>query len=133
MTAIEGMGAAMALLGISAMRSRPGKARASNRRVGLVPESGEPLRLGARVLTFVVVALIAAVLGIGIAVAVASLALLAGSGEANAYSLALRMMPLVWSVLAYLLLMQPSRRGQAKVLAVASVPLWPCLAMGLLS
>ncbi|MBB4860495.1 hypothetical protein HNO88_003839 [Novosphingobium chloroacetimidivorans] len=127
------MGAALALLANAAMRSRPGKTHASNRRVGLMPERGEPLRLGARTLTFIVVTPIAAALGIGIAVALAGLTLVAGSSEANAYSLSLMLMPLIWAVLAYLLLMQPSRRGQAKVLAVASVPLWPCLAIGLLS
>lgn len=132
-TSLWPMGMAFVLLGIAGLRSPPGKTRASNRRVGLVPERGEPLRLAGRVLTFVLVVLLAAVLGIGIAVAVAGLMRIAGSGEANAYSLALMIMPLTWAVLAYLLLMQPSRRGQAKVLAVASVPLWPCLAIGLLS
>ena len=132
-TSLWPMGAAFVLLGIAGLRSPPGKTRASNRRVGLVPERGEPLRLAGRALTFVVVAFLAAVLGIGIAVAVAGLMRIVGSAEANAYSLALMMMPLTWAVLAYLLLMQPSRRGQAKVLALASVPLWPCLAIGLLS
>lgn len=132
-TSLWPMGAAFVLLGVAGLCSQQGKRSASNQRVGLVPEGGEPPRLASRVATFVIVVLVAGVLGIGIAVAVAALALRAGAREANAYSLALMLMPLVWAVLAYLLLMQPSRRGQARVLAVASVPLWPCLAMGLLT
>ncbi|WP_159869899.1 hypothetical protein [Novosphingobium sp. 9U] len=132
-TSLWPMGAAMVLLAFSGLGSQPGKQRASNRRVGALPDRGEPLRLAGRILTFVLVVLAAATLGVGIAVAVAGLALMAGAGEANAYSLALMLMPLAWAVLAYLLLMQPSRCGQAKVLAVASLPLWPCVAMGLLS
>lgn len=132
-TALWTMGAALVLLAWAAFRSRPGKMRASNRRAGIIAERGEPLRLMGRVLTFIMVGLIAGILGIGIAVAGASLLLFTGAGEANAFFLALTLTPLAWAVLAHLLLMESDRRGQLRLLAFASLPLWPCLALGVLS
>jgi hypothetical protein len=98
-----------------------------------LPERGEPMRLGGRCLTFLFVALIAALLGVGISVAAGGLALLAGAGEANAYATALFLMPLVWGALAFALLMQPGRPGQVRVLAFASVPVWPVVFIGALA
>jgi hypothetical protein len=125
--------AACVFLAVAALRSAPSKLKASNRRVGLLPESGEPLRIAGRLLTFALVGLLAAVLGAGIAVALGALLLLAGMSEANAYALALQLMPVIWAALAFAVLMQPSRRGQFKVLAFASLPIWPTLAAGALA
>lgn len=131
--ALFAMLAAFVLLGVAGWRSTPGKLRASNRRVGALPERGEPLRLGRRALTFTLVAVVAAILAAAAGVAMSGLALLAGAGKADAYVLALTFMPIGWGLLAFALLMQPTSRRQMRVLAVASVPLWPVLAMGALS
>lgn len=131
--ALFAMLAAFALLGVAGWRSTPGQLRASNRRVGALPERGEPLRLGGRALTFVLVAVAAAILAAAAGVAMSGLALLAGAGKADAYVLALTFMPIGWGLLAFALLMQPTPRRQMRVLAVASVPLWPVLAVGVLS
>jgi putative flippase GtrA len=91
------------------------------------------MRIAGRLLTFALVGLLAALLGAGIAVALGAVLLLAGMSEANAYALALQLMPVIWAALAFAVLMQPSRRGQFKVLAFASVPVWPTLAAGVLA
>jgi hypothetical protein len=127
------MAAACLFLSIAALKSTPSKLKASNRRAGLLPEQGEPMRIAGRLLTFVLVGLLAAVIGVGMALALALLLLLAGMSEANAYALALQLMPVFWAAIAFAVLMQPSRRGQLKVLAIASVPVWPTLAAGVLS
>jgi len=132
-TSLAPMAGACLLLGIAGLRSTPSKLKASNRRAGLLPQRGEPLRIGARLLTFALVGVLAAALGVGIAVALAALLAAAGMSEANAYALALQLMPLIWAVIAFAVLMQPSRRGQVKVLALTSVPVWPVLAVGALS
>jgi hypothetical protein len=126
------MAGALLLLAIAAFTSAPAKLKASNRRAGLLPERGEPMRIAGRLLTFVLVGVLAAALGSGIAVALGALLLLMGMSEANAYALALQLMPLIWAALAFAVMMQPSRRGQLKILAFASVPVWPALAAGVL-
>lgn len=126
------MAGACLFLAAAAFSSAPSKLKASNRRVGLLPERGEPMRIAGRLLTFALVGVLAAVLGAGIAVALGAVLLLAGMGDANAYALALQLMPLIWAALAFAVMMQPSRRGQFKVLALASVPVWPTLAAGVL-
>ncbi len=126
-------GGAFLFLAAAAITSGPSKLKASNRRAGLLPEKGEPIRLAARLLTFGLVGLLAAVIGVGLAVAVGALLPWMGMSEANAYALALQLMPLIWAVLAFALLMQPSRRRQFKLLALSSIPVWPALAAGVLS
>lgn len=121
------MGTAFGLLAVAGMTSQPGVVRASTRRVGMLPEDGEPLRIAGRVLTFVLTGPVCALLGLGIALAIRALALLAGCDEANANVSALFAMPLAWSIAAYTLLMQPRRSAQLKVAAFASLPVWPVL------
>lgn len=127
------MTGAFVFLAAAALASVPSKVGASNRRAGLLPQRGEPMRVAARLLTFALVGLLAAVLGIGVAVALGAGLVLAGMSEANAYALAMQLMPVFWAVLAFAVLMQPSRRGQIKVLALASLPVWPALAAGILA
>jgi hypothetical protein len=127
------MGGAFVFLAAAAVASTPGKLKASNRRAGLLPEGAEPMRIAGRLLTFVLIGVLAAVLGVGLAVALGALLLLAGLSEADAYALALQLMPVFWAALAFALLMQPSRRGQFKVLGFSSLPVWPLLAAGVLS
>jgi len=132
-TSLLTMTTACTLLAVAAWGSAPSKLKASNRRVGLLPEAGEPLRIGRRVITFGLVGLVAAAIGLGMAVALSALLLLAGMHEANAYALALQLMPVMWAAIAFAVLMQPSRRGQIKVLAIASLPAWPALLAGAVS
>jgi hypothetical protein len=127
------MGAAFVALAHAGIVSRPSKAQASNRRVGMLPEHGEPLRLPGRLLTFVLVTFACALFAAGAALAACALALTAGWLRADAYVLAFFLMPLAWAGIAYAVLMQPARRAQLKVLALASLPTWPLLATGLIA
>ncbi|WP_285021922.1 hypothetical protein [Novosphingobium sp. fls2-241-R2A-195] len=127
------MGAAFVLLAWAGLRSEPGRADASNRRAGMLPESGEPLRLGGRLLTFTLVGIVPVLPSAGGGLALAALGRMLGWSEANALALAFFAMPILWMLIAYAVLMQPVRRGQVKVLAIASLPTWPTLAAGLLS
>lgn len=129
-SALTGMVAAFLVLAWAAAVSPPSKARASNRRVGLIPETGEPLRLLSRTLTFVLVALVAAIVSVGLAVTTRGVAGKAGLGAADATVLAYFILPIAWTLIAFVLLMQESRRRQAIVLGVASLPI---LALGLVA
>lgn len=136
--ALWAMGAAFVALGAAALASRPTReptrrASASTRRVGMMPEAGEPLRLGGRMLTFGLVAILPALLATGAGLAARGLARAGGAVAADANVLALFVMPLAWTGLAYALLMQPERRGQARILAIASLPTWPILIAGLVA
>lgn len=126
-TAIVSLGAmtaALALLALAASTSKPGKVAASTRRTGMLPEAGEPARLGARALTFVLAGLVCAVVSIGIAVAADMLARAFGLGAADALALAFFAMPLAWTMLSYAVLMATQRSRQIRILAYASVPSW---------
>lgn len=106
-------------LGLAGMTARPGKAAASNRRVHMLPEGREPLRIGGRLLTFALT-----VPGAMAAAAIVSLAVRAagkGLGEANGNVLMLFLMPIAWSVLATLLLLWPQRRRQAALLLLPAL------------
>lgn len=131
--ALWAMAAAFVALAWAAFASKPGKAPASNRRVGMLPEAGEPLRLAGRLLTFVLVVLVCAVLALGMALAACKATEWAGLSRADAYATGFFVFPLGWTLVAYAVLMQPARRGQFKVLALASLPTWPVLAAPLLA
>lgn len=131
--ALWAMGAAFVLLAYAGFASVPAKATASNRRAGMLPEGGEPLRIGGRFLTFLLVGLVSALPSVGVALALAALGRLLGWSTANGLALAFFAVPLAWMLIAYAVLMQPARSGQIKVLAISSLPTWPALAAGLLS
>lgn len=131
--ALWAMGAAFAALAWAGLTAPEGRATASNRRVGLLPEGAEPLRLGARALTFAIVALLCAFVAVGVALGVGALLRWCGVGAANANAAALFTTPLAWAGLAYAVLMQPRRSGQAKALALGSLPAWPALIAGVLA
>jgi hypothetical protein len=70
--ALFGMSMALLLLGYAAATApRPTNAKASNRRVGALPESGEPWRLGRRIGTFLIVMVAALIVALGLALAAA--------------------------------------------------------------
>lgn len=129
-TSLFAMGAALVALTVAAAGSPPGRATASNRRAGMLPQGGEPGAIGRRVATFLIVMVLAWIVATGLAVALRGLAAAAGLVEADANVLALFAAPLLWGVLACVLLMQSSRRAQLTTLALCCVPVIPALTMG---
>jgi hypothetical protein len=118
-----GMGAALVLLTQAAITTRASKdGKASNRHAGALPEAGEPRRIGRRIATFLIVMLVAMIVSIGLAVAVRGLLAWGGAGEANANVASLFVMPLAWTLLAFALLMEESRKRQWRLLAMFAVP-----------
>lgn len=128
--ALVAMAMAFVLLGWAGWTSPPGVMKASNRRAGMLPEGGAPLRLGRRVLTFVLVGVLALFASIGLALGARLLALLGGTGEADANVLALFVTPVVWSVFAFALLMTADRRRQFAMLALGSLAAIPAFLSG---
>lgn len=116
------IGLALALLVWAAVRSPIAPARASNRRAGMLPERGEPAHLAQRFATFLLVAVAGLLAAVGVAIALRALALAFGASEANANTLALFVQPLAWAVLAYAVLMTPSRHRQIVTLAASAAP-----------
>jgi hypothetical protein len=96
----------------------------------MLPEAGEPKRIGRRLGTFliVVVAGLAASIALGIAIRAAGSAI--GWSEANAIAAAFFAVPIVWGILAAVLLMQASRRAQGLTLLVTAAPVLPFLLTG---
>ncbi|RIV92749.1 hypothetical protein D2V17_01175 [Aurantiacibacter xanthus] len=128
--ALLAMAAAAVVLGWAAAISPAGREKGSARRVRMLPESGEPLRLGSRLLTFALVVFggLAASIAFGIALRSAGLGI--GWNEANANATALIAIPLAWSILLTILLMIEGRRSQVLALAITSLPLLPALLAG---
>ena len=127
------MVAAFVLLAVAAWQSPPARRKASIRRAGMFPEAGEPLQLGQRVATFLIVVLAAMLASLAIAIAVRWLSLLTGASEANANVLALFVVPLAWTILAFLILMTGSRKRQLAIVAISVATVLPALASGSLS
>lgn len=107
---------AFVLLAVAGWTAQPSVRRASDRRAGMLPEGKESLRLGGRVLTFALVAVLSMAASIAAALFVRWAALLCGAAEGNASVLALFAAPLVWTLLAYVLLMTGSRKRQFAIL-----------------
>lgn len=124
------IGAAMAVLGWAAWRSPPARRKASNRRAGMLPESGEPLRIGRRIATFLIVTIAAMTAAITLAVAVRWIASIFGASEANANVLALFAAPVGWTVLSFLILMTNSRKRQFTLIAAAWAAALPAIITG---
>lgn len=131
--ALWAMGAAFVALAWSALTAPKGRAPASNRRVGMLPEGNEPRRIGGRLLTFLLVGVVAVLPSVGAALAIGKLGGLLGWSAANAVATALFAMPVIWGLIAYAMLMETGRKGQLKVLALSTIPTWPALAAGLLT
>jgi hypothetical protein len=121
--ALFGMSMALLLLGYAAATAPlPTNAKASNRRVGALPEGGEPWRLGRRIGTLLMVMVAALIVALGLALATRGLLAWAGAGEANANVASFYVMPLAWALLAFLLLMEERRARQWRLLALTAVP-----------
>jgi hypothetical protein len=86
--ALVGMATALAILAIAAATAPTGRALASSRRVRMLPEAGEPRRIGRRLGTFLIVLPLALLVSLGLAVVVRAIASLAGASEADSVTLA---------------------------------------------
>ncbi|MDR7102868.1 hypothetical protein [Croceicoccus sp. BE223] len=128
--ALVGMGAAFVLLAVAGFASPRKEAPASNRRVGMLPEAGEPLALARRGLTFAITIGLATASALGVAIALRAIAALAGASEADANVVALFAMPLAWATLVYAVLMTPRRRTQLLILGLATLPALPLALIG---
>ena len=107
-----GMGMAALFLAQAAAASRPGKTRASDRKAHMLPAKGEPRHVGRRLLTFLVTVPLAMLVSLLAALAARALAGLGGWAEADGNGLTLLLLPLLWGILAFALLMMPRRRTQ---------------------
>lgn len=122
--------AAFVLLAVAAIRAPARRAKASNRRVGMLPERSEPRRLGRRAGTFVLTIVAGFAVSIGLGLALRGFAGLLGWSEANANVLAIYTVPVAWAVLVFVLLMQQNRRSQILTLLACCVPAVPVLLSG---
>ncbi len=130
---LSAMLAAFVALTVAGVQAPARPAKASNRRVGLLPEGGEPRRIGRRFGTFALVMIAGFAVSLGLALATRSLAGALGWNGANANALALFTAPLAWAVLCTVLLMQTRRRSQVLTLALCALPVVPVLVTGALS
>lgn len=124
------MGAATIALALAAAQSPAGRANASNRRAGMLPERREPREIGRRVGTFLIVILGGLIASIALGIGLRWAAIAIGWVEADANALAFIAVPLVWGVIACVMLMQQNRRSQAATLLVCTLPLIPALLSG---
>ncbi|ASK87936.1 hypothetical protein [Sphingorhabdus sp. SMR4y] len=128
--ALWAMGAAFAILAIAAWQSPPARRKPSSRRAGMLPEGDEPLRIGGRIVTFLLIVVAAMISSIALAITTRWLALLMGASEGNANVLALFAAPLAWTILAFLVLMTESRRRQLAIIALPLISAIPAFVMG---
>jgi hypothetical protein len=128
--ALAAMGAAFVALAEAGLRSPQGRATASNRRVGMLPEKGEPRRIGGRVATFLLTIVAGFAVSVGLGLAVRGLGGLLEWSETNANVTALYSVPVAWSVLVFVLMMQRQRRSQVLTLLACTVPVLPVLTNG---
>jgi hypothetical protein len=130
--AMAGMGGAGVALAIAAAMSPAGKAAASNRRVKMLPEAGEPRQIGQRIVTFVITVPLALIVSLGLAVAARGLADALGASPADSVTLAFFTAPLAWGVLLHVLLIQQRRRWQWLALLASALPAVPVVLTGVL-
>lgn len=113
-----GMAAAALLLAHAGWTSPKGKGRASDRKAHMLPETGEPLALGRRLLTFLLTVPLAFAAALLAALGARAFAGVAGWSDADGNAMTLLLLPLLWGILAFALLMLPRRRAQYMLLAV---------------
>ena len=124
------MAAALVALAVAGARSPRGREKASDRRAGMLPEAGEPRRIGSRIATFLLVIFGGLVASVGLAIVARGLGILLGWSEADANALAFFALPLAWAALAAILLIQPRRRSQVATLLACALLALPFLASG---
>jgi hypothetical protein len=121
--ALFGMGVALMLLAHAATTApRTNTGKASNRRVGALPQAGEPWRIGRRIGTFMITIFAAVLVSVGLGLSARGLLAWVGGGEANANVASFFVMPLAWGLIIYALLMEERRARQFRLLAILAVP-----------
>ncbi|WP_428630229.1 hypothetical protein [Sphingopyxis sp.] len=118
---LVGMTAAALLLAHAGWTSPAGKARASERKAHMLPAPGEPRQIGRRLLTFLLTVPLAYATASLVSLAARALATLAGWSDANGNAMALLLLPLVWGILAFWLLMLPHRCAQLAWLLLPAI------------
>jgi len=113
-----GMACAALLLAYAGWTSPRGKGRASDRKAHALPERGEPRHIGRRLLTFLLTIPLAFAASLLAALGARALLAMAGLSDADGNAIALLLLPLLWGILAFWLLMLPARRAQWTCLAV---------------
>ncbi len=113
-----GMTSAALLLAHAGWTAPKGKGRASDRKAHMLPAAGEPRHLGRRLLTFLITVPLAFAAALLAALGARALAGLAGWSDADGNAMTLLLLPLLWGVLAFWLLMLPRRRSQYSLLAI---------------
>lgn len=116
-----GMASATLLLAHAGWTAPKGKGRASDRKAHMLPEQGEPRHIGRRLLTFLLTVPLAFAAALLAALGVRALAGMAGWSDADGNATALLLLPLLWGILAFWLLMLPRRRSQWTCLAIPAV------------
>jgi len=114
---LGGMTAAALLIAHAGWTSPRGKARASERRVHMLPGSGEPRHIGRRLTTFLFIVPLGFAASLLAVLGARALAGMAGWSDADGNAMTFLLLPLLWALLAFWLLMRPSRREQLAWLA----------------
>ncbi|GAY20842.1 hypothetical protein [Sphingobium fuliginis] len=121
MVTLAALAMAFCCLALAAATAPPGKTGASNRRAHMLPEGQEPLRIGGRMVSFLLsvpgAMLVALILGL----AARGTARALGAHEADGNVLMLFLMPLLWAVMAMLILLWPQRRRQVGLLTAPAL------------
>ncbi|MEQ8310918.1 MAG: hypothetical protein RIA72_09495 [Sphingopyxis sp.] len=115
---LAGMATAALLLAHAGWTAPKGKGRASDRKAHMLPKRGEPRALGRRLLTFLLTVPLAFAASLLAALGARALAGMAGWSDADGNAMTLLLLPLLWGILAFWLLMLPRRRAQWTCLAV---------------
>ena len=115
---LAGMTTAALLLTHAGWTAPASKARASDRKAHMLPEQGEPRALGRRLLTFLLTVPLAFAASLLAALGARALAGIAGWSDADGNAMTLLLVPLLWGILAFALLMLPRRRSQWTLLAI---------------
>lgn len=128
--ALAGTGTAFVMLAWAALTAPRGRAKPLERSVHLL-DSGAPLDIGRRLLTFLITVPLALIVSFELGLAARTLAEEAGWGDADGNVLMLLAMPLAWAVLMVALLMTARRRTQAALLLAPAVASGTVLLIGL--
>ena len=118
------------LLAMAAWRSERVAARASDRRARMLPQGAGPLHLGQRALTFTMTVPLAMAASLSAAAGLHWILGRLGWQPADAIATALIAVPVVWAILASVMLMQQSRKNQWISLALAASVAAPALLAG---
>lgn len=125
--------AAFVALTIAGLSSPAGRASPSRRRAGMLPQNGEPRRIGRRVGTFLLVIPGGFLAALALAIAARELALRLGAWEADANVIAFFVVPLGWALLTTALLMLDRRRNQLITLLACGITCTPFILASLAS